>query len=78
MLPLIICVQQVCTYPAISVQYILGIWMDTSRSKCLYNIKRQSHVALHRLFTIYKDIKINPLELKYFSKNSGTSGNDER
>lgn len=30
------------------------------------------------VFTIYKDIKINPLELKYFSKNSGTSGNDER
>ena len=44
----------------------------------MYNIKRQSQVALHRLFTIYKDIKINPLELKYFSKNSGTSGNDER
>ena len=29
-------------------------------------------------FIIYKDIKINPLELKYFSKNSGTSDNDER
>lgn len=30
------------------------------------------------IFTIYKDTKINPLKLKYFSKNSGTSGNDER